>query len=65
MILKTGRPSHRQEKNINKLHDINTMNLTINVPKDFHKKLKLAALEEETTIKDLVIKAVKKYLDYN
>ncbi len=63
MILKSGRPSNLKEAQTSKLYDASTMNMTLNVPKDFHKQLKLAALEEETTIKDIVIKAVRKYLE--
>lgn len=63
MILKTGRPSTNKEKCLITINDRNECtNMTLNVTKDFHKQVKLAALEEDTTIKDIIIKAVKLYL---
>jgi hypothetical protein len=37
--------------------------LTIELTLELHKALKLAALERDTTIKDLVTKAIKKELE--
>ena len=34
--------------------------MTIIVPDDLHKKLKVKAAQDETTVTDIVIKAVKK-----
>lgn len=63
MILKTGRPSTHKDKCLIKISGKNECtNMTLNVTKDFHKQVKMAALEEDTTIKDIIIKAVKLYL---
>nr|WP_172686762.1 hypothetical protein [Rickettsia endosymbiont of Ixodes pacificus]AKS10313.1 hypothetical protein REIP_p055 [Rickettsia endosymbiont of Ixodes pacificus] len=63
MILKSGRPSNIRERNLIKIQENEqSINMTLNVSKDFHKQVKLAALEQDTTIKDIIIKAVKQYL---
>ena len=36
---------------------------TISLPEELHKRLKLAAVEDDTTARELIRQAVKEYLD--
>lgn len=42
--------------------DGETSRLNIILPKDFHKKIKQRALDEDITVTELIYKAVKEYL---
>ena len=61
--LKTGRPS-KKEKIIHavqeKQEEIVKMN--VNIPKSFHKKIKQKALDEDTTITEVVRKSLDEYM---
>jgi predicted HicB family RNase H-like nuclease len=61
--LKTGRPS-RKEKIIASVQKVDeaTIRMNVNIPKEFHKKIKQKALDEDITITELVMKAIKEYL---
>lgn len=50
---KAGRPKRHTEEMIR---------MNINLPKSFYKKIKQKALDEETTVTEIVIKALEKYL---
>lgn len=39
-----------------------TIRMNINISKAFHKKIKQKALDEDTTITEIVVKALKAYL---
>jgi len=62
-VLKTGRPS-KKEKIIASIQntEAETIRMNVNIPKKLHKKIKQKALDEDTTITDIVIKAVNGYL---
>lgn len=61
--LKTGRPS-RKEKIIASVQKVDepTIRMNVNIPKEFHKKIKQKALDEDITVTELVVKAVNEYL---
>lgn len=50
---KTSTPSSREE--------VTKMN--VNIPKDFYKKIKQRALDEDTTVTEIVLKALSQYLN--
>jgi hypothetical protein len=52
-------PKHKTETN----KDSKTSRLNIILPKDFHKKIKQRALDEDITVTDLIYKAVEEYLE--
>lgn len=59
--LKAGRPSKEKEpQTINDIGKKNKVRLAFDVDKDLHKTLKLAALEKEISLQDLVISILKK-----
>ena len=62
-ILKTGRPS-RKEKAIADVQNLQdeTIRMNINIPKVFYKKIKQKALDDDMTVTELVIKALKTYI---
>lgn len=62
-LLKAGRPIGKKEKAIASIKDgEESIRININIPKDFHKQLKQKALDEDTTIKDIVIRALNAYM---
>lgn len=62
-LLKAGRPIGKKEKAIASIKDSEeSIRININIPKDFHKQLKQKALDEDTTIKDIVIRALNAYM---
>lgn len=50
---KTSAPSSKEE--------VTKMN--VNIPKDFYKKIKQRALDEDTTVTEIVLKALRQYLN--
>lgn len=62
--LKTGRPS-KKDKAIASVQETqeNTIRMNVNVPKDFYKKIKQKALDEDTTVTDIVKQALNEYMD--
>ena len=62
-LLKAGRPIGKKEKAIASIKDDEeTIRMNINIPKDFHKQLKQKALDEDTTIKEIVMRALNEYM---
>lgn len=64
-VLKSGRPTlSRREKAIASVQEEQEefMRMNVNIPKTFHKKIKRFALEKDTTITEVVIKAVEEYM---
>jgi len=64
-LLKAGRPTtSKKEKALasvqNKQEESVRMN--INISKSFHKQIKQRALDEDTTVTEIVIKALEEYL---
>ena len=62
-ILKAGRPS-RKEKAISDVQNLQdeTIRMNINIPKTFYKKIKQKALDDDMTVTELVIKALKTHI---
>lgn len=62
-LLRTGRPS-KKDKAIASVQDCGeeTVRMNVNIPKQFYKKIKQRALDEDTTITELVVKAVYEYM---
>lgn len=62
-LLKTGRPSISKEKALKKLEDGKDISkLNINIAKDLHKEVKRYALENDTTITEIVHLSLKQYI---
>jgi predicted HicB family RNase H-like nuclease len=40
-----------------------SIRMNVNIPKAFHKQIKHRALDEDTTVTEIVIKALKEYLN--
>ena len=59
-ILKVGRPSKKDSlmNNVQNKEEP-TIRMNINIPKSLHKKLKLIAIEKDTTVTNIVIKELK------
>lgn len=61
--LKAGRPSRKEKAIISVQKTLkNTTRMNINLPKYFHKMLKQKALDENSSITDLVKKALGEYM---
>jgi|YelNatPaOPRAMG01_1025707.scaffolds.fasta_scaffold202416_2 hypothetical protein len=64
-LLKAKRPSAtNKEKALAALEDNReeTIRMNVNLPKSFHKKVKLIAVNHNTTVTDLVVKALNEYM---
>jgi predicted HicB family RNase H-like nuclease len=63
-LLKAGRPISKKEKAIASVKDIEeeTIRMNVNISKAFHKQIKQKALDEDTTVTEVVIKALKEYM---
>ena len=63
-ILKTGRPS-RKEKILASVQENqeNMIRMNVNIPKAFHKKIKQKALDDDTTVTEIVKNALEEYLN--
>lgn len=64
-ILKTGRPTtSKKEKAIASVQERHeeSIRMNINISKPFYKKVKQLALNEDTTITDIVIKSLEAYM---
>lgn len=63
-LLKAGRPLSKKEKALASVKNIEeeTMRMNVNVSKIFHKKIKQKALDEDTTVTEIVIKALNEYM---
>jgi hypothetical protein len=61
--LSAGRPSHKlPPKTLASLRDDEKARLNADIPKSLYRKVKQRALDEETTVTELIIKAVNEYL---
>lgn len=62
-LLKAGRPS-KKEKAIASVQDNKeaTIRMNVNIPKSFYKQIKQHALNQDTTITDLVLIALKSHI---
>lgn len=63
-LLKAGRPLSKKEKAIASVKDTEeeTIRMNVNISKAFHKQIKQKALDEDTTVTEIVIKALKEYM---
>jgi len=61
--LKTGRPS-KKDKAIASMQETQeeTIRMNVNIPKNFYKKIKQKALDEDTTVTDIVKQALNEYM---
>lgn len=62
--LKTGHPS-KKDKAIASVQETqeDTIRMNVNIPKDFYKKIKQKALDEDTTVTDIVKQALTEYIN--
>ena len=62
--LKVGRPINRKNKAIELVEDIQKKNIrmNINISNEFYKKIKQRAINEDTSITEIVKKALVKYM---
>ena len=62
--LETGRPS-KKDKAIASVQETqeDTIRMNVNIPKDFYKKIKQKALDEDTTVTDIVKQALNEYMN--
>lgn len=65
-LLKAGRPTGKKERAIASVQDVGTgeenVRMNVNIPKSFYKQIKQTALNQDTTITELVLKAVSEYI---
>ena len=64
-LLKAGRPSHnKKDKAISAVQETGEeyMRMNVNIQKAFHKQIKRRALDEDTTITEIVTKALENYM---
>jgi hypothetical protein len=64
-LLKAGRPTHnKKDKAISAVQETGEeyMKMNINIQKAFHKQIKQRALDEDTTITEIVTKALESYI---
>jgi predicted HicB family RNase H-like nuclease len=63
-MLKSGRPSNKKEKALAAVRDgaDDTVRMNVNISKTLHRKMKQKALDSDTTVTELVIKALNDYL---
>lgn len=63
-LLKTGRPSVNKIKALQQLEDKDEIvKMNFNIAKGFHKEIKQYALNKDITIKELIHKALKEYMN--
>ncbi len=63
-LLQTGRPS-KTEKAIAAVQNLEEecIRMNVDVPKDFYKKVKLYALNQDITVRELVIKSLNECMN--
>ena len=63
-LLKAGRPSNTKEKALASVQHafVDTIRMNVNIPKSLHKQIKQRALDEDTTVTELIIKLMTDYL---
>lgn len=59
--LKVGRPS-RREKAIKAVQEDVKIRMNVNIEKTFYKSIKQFALDNDTTVSDVVIKSLEQYI---
>lgn len=61
--LKTGRPS-KKDKAIASVQSTQgeIVKMNVNMPKEFHKKIKQKALDEDTTVTEIVKRVLNEYI---
>lgn len=62
-LLKTGRPSINKAKAFQELKLERTETLTIMIPSTLKKDLKVKAIRNETTVTDLILNYIKRYIE--
>lgn len=65
-LLKAGRPSrNKKDQAISSVQEAGEeyMKMNISIQKAFHKQIKQRALDEDTTITEIVMKALKDYMN--
>lgn len=65
-ILKAGRPTtSKKEKALASIQNTQdeSIRMNVNILKSFHKRVKQCALNEDTTVTDIVLKALKEYMN--
>ncbi len=62
-LLKAGRPLNKKEKAIASVKsEEDTIRMNVNISKTFHKQIKQKALDEDTTVTEIVMKSLKEYM---
>jgi hypothetical protein len=64
-LLKAGRPSsNKKDKAISSVQETSEeqMKMSINIQKKFHKQIKQCALDNDTTVTEIVTQALKDYM---
>lgn len=64
-LLKAGRPSsNKKDKAISSVQETgeNYMKMNVNIEKSFYKQIKQRALNDDTTVREIVTKALKDYM---
>jgi hypothetical protein len=62
-LLKAGRPLNKKEKAIASVKsEEDTIRMNVNISKAFHKQIKQKALDEDTTVTEIVMKSLKEYM---
>jgi hypothetical protein len=65
-MLKVGRPStNKKQKAIEEVQELKkeeVVKMNINIERSFYKKIKQKALDEDTTVTELVTRIVKEYI---
>lgn len=62
-ILKAGRPS-KQREILDKIYDLEPLvRLSLDIPKSLSRKLKSFALENDITVKELILRSVNEYMN--
>lgn len=62
-LLKAGRPINKEKAMAQLQEDADPfVRMNVNIRKSFHKKIKQKALDESTTVTEIVFKAINEYL---
>jgi hypothetical protein len=63
-LLKAGRPTSKKERAIASVQGVEeeSVRMNVNISKNFYKQIKRRAIDQDTTITELVIKALDEYM---
>lgn len=61
--IESNEKKHNEVEKPSQGSEMASVRMNINISKAFHKKIKQKALDEDSTITEVVIKALKKYLE--